>query len=259
MFFLKKLRNVLYRLISALIVLLMKRKKHVSHNGHDFYFSVVNPLTYFRALSFKSKEPETLNWIESFEADSVFWDVGANIGLYSIYAAKVSGCPVYAFEPSVFNLELLCRNINYNKVTSNISVIPLPLFSSSCFENFRITDMSWGGAHSSFSEDVDQNGEKINSIFEYKICGISPTTLTAHFGCPAPDYIKIDVDGVEHLILAGLVPILKNVKSVLVEVNEGFPLQKSHCDEILQSAGFSLASRHVVSGEMFNQIWKRRD
>ena len=119
--------------------------------------------------------------------------------------------------------------------------------------------MSWGGAHSSFSEDMDQNGEKLNSIFEYNVCGISPTTLTANFGCPVPDYVKIDVDGVEHLILAGLVPILYNVKSVLVEVNEGFPLQKSQCDEILQSAGFSLASRHVVSGEMVNQIWKRKD
>ena len=37
----------------------------------------------------------------------VFVDIGANIGLYSIYAAKCRNIKVFAFEPSVFNLEFL--------------------------------------------------------------------------------------------------------------------------------------------------------
>ena len=58
---------------------------------------------------------------------SIFWDIGANVGLYSIYAAKLKNCEVYAFEPSVFNLEVLSKNIFLNKLTDNITTISLPL------------------------------------------------------------------------------------------------------------------------------------
>jgi len=257
MLLVRKIRGFAYKVIQKLIARFMRSKKKVSHRGHDFYFSTVSPLTFYRALSFRIKEPETLSWIDSFKNDATFWDVGANIGLYSIYAAKVSNCQVFAFEPSIFNLELLGRNINYNHLSSNISIVPLPLFSRSGFDTFRLTDVAWGGAHSSFSEDIDQDGKQIDSTFDYKVFGISPKDLVGYFGCPQPDHIKIDVDGIEHLILEGLTPILKEVKSVLVEVNEGFYFQKKQCDEIMQSCGFTLVSRNLVGGEMYNQIWQK--
>ena len=257
MLLIRKIRGFAYKVIQKLIAGFMRSKKKVSHRGYDFYFSTVSPLTFYRALSFRTKEPETLGWIDSFKNDAIFWDVGANIGLYSVYAAKVRNCQVFAFEPSIFNLELLGRNINYNQLSSNISIVPLPLFSRSGFDSFRLTDVAWGGAHSSFSEDIDQDGEKIDSSFDYKVCGVSPKDLIGYFGCPQPDYIKIDVDGIEHLILEGLSPILKEVKSVLVEVNEGFDSQKRRCDAIMQSCNFNLVSRNLVAGEMYNQIWER--
>src|ERR671919_62441 len=40
-----------------------------------------------RALSLLTKQPGTIQWIDAFVPDSVFWDVGANIGVYSLYAA----------------------------------------------------------------------------------------------------------------------------------------------------------------------------
>ena len=45
-----------------------------------------NWITLYRAESFSEKEPETLAWIDNFDRDSVFWDIGANVGLYSIAA-----------------------------------------------------------------------------------------------------------------------------------------------------------------------------
>jgi len=53
-----------------------------------------------------AKEPDTLMWIDKIPEHSVFWDVGANVGLYSCYAAKARNCIVFAFEPSVFNLRV---------------------------------------------------------------------------------------------------------------------------------------------------------
>jgi len=82
----------------------MRIQKTVHHNGCTLYFSTPNMVNYFRADSFSTKEPETLEWIDSIPIGSVVWDIGANIGLYSCYAANQRSCTIFSFEPSVFNL-----------------------------------------------------------------------------------------------------------------------------------------------------------
>ena len=67
---------------------IIKRKKKVFYKDLNLTFYVPNRLSYYRADSFSTKEPETLSWIDSFDAKSTFWDIGANIGIYSCYAAK---------------------------------------------------------------------------------------------------------------------------------------------------------------------------
>src|SRR5881394_2354315 len=57
------------------------------------------PLPEWRARSILIKEPETLEWIDDFRKGEVFWDVGANVGVFSLYAA-FRHATVYAFEPS---------------------------------------------------------------------------------------------------------------------------------------------------------------
>ena len=89
----------------------MQRKENVKYNDIKMQFAVPNHLNQYRVDTFSIKEPETLNWIDSLPEESELWDVGANIGLYSIYAAKKKKCNVFSFEPSVFNLELLAKNI----------------------------------------------------------------------------------------------------------------------------------------------------
>ena len=105
--FLYKIRSTFY-----------KKKKIISvkHNSLEVKFINNNELTLFRSLSFSNKEPETLKWINRFEKNSTFFDIGANVGLYSIYAAKLTGANVYAFEPSVLNLEILYKNIDLNNL-----------------------------------------------------------------------------------------------------------------------------------------------
>lgn len=88
----------------------MKAQKTIHHNGCSLSFAIPNMLNYFRADSFSTKEPETLEWIDSIPTGSVVWDIGANVGIYSCYAAKQRNCTVFSFEPSIFNLEFLARN-----------------------------------------------------------------------------------------------------------------------------------------------------
>src|SRR5437899_270642 len=61
------------------------------------------PLLVSRAQNLMTKEPDTIHWIESFPDHCVFWDVGANVGVYSLYAAASHTVCVLSFEPMAAN------------------------------------------------------------------------------------------------------------------------------------------------------------
>jgi hypothetical protein len=60
----------------------------IVHNDISLKISAPNALNHYRVKTFSSKEPETLEWIDRFLPESIFWDIDANVGLYSIFAAK---------------------------------------------------------------------------------------------------------------------------------------------------------------------------
>ena len=238
---------------------LINKKKTLLHNNTSMVFFIPNPLSLYRIKTFATKEPETLDWIDSFKEDSVMWDIGANIGLYSIYAAKSKNVKVFAFEPSVFNLEFLAKNIHVNNLSTQISIMPIALSNQAGFNTFKMNNPVWGGALSSFGADFDQFGKKFNTSFEYNIPGLRADDVLEIFNIPKPDYLKIDVDGIEHLILEGLVDILHNVKNVLVEINDSFIEQKSQSEGYLEKAGLKLIAKFEIGAtNMHNQLWSRK-
>jgi FkbM family methyltransferase len=241
----------------------ISRVKTVSHDGTILKFSVPNALNRYRAKSFSVKEPETLEWIGKIPSGLNLWDIGANVGLYSIYAAK-KGIRVYAFEPSVFNLEVLARNIFLNGVVDKITIIPLPLSDKLVENNLKMTTTVWGGALSTFEKGFGHDGETIKEVFEFPTLGISMIDAVERLKIRQPDYIKMDVDGIEHIILAGGLPVLKSVKSVLIEINDKFDVQAKESEATLEEAGFTLKEkRHAdfcdqlesAAKYTFNQIW----
>lgn len=232
-----------------------------------YKFSAPNSLSYYRVNTFSSKEPETFEWINAFKDDAVLWDIGANIGLYSIYAAKTKKAKVFSFEPSIFNLELLARNVNLNNVDDKVCIVPLPLSDKSEFSMMRMTSTEWGGALSSFGRNVGWDGNQMSVVFNYQVMGSSIDDMVGRLSLPKPDYIKIDVDGIEHFILNGGLSVLKEVKEVLIEVNDSFLEQADMCEKILTAAGLTLKEkRHSEEfeeagafgdGKVWNQIWTR--
>jgi len=123
----------------------MKQTKEIDHSGVKLKFAVPNSISNYRADSFSTKEPETLEWIDSMPEGSVVWDIGANVGIYSCYAAKHRNCRVFAFEPSVFNLELLARNIFLNELTERVTIVPLPLSDELSLNRLNMSSTDWGG------------------------------------------------------------------------------------------------------------------
>ena len=227
-------------MIEKIIIAIFSLKKTVKHNEIDITFHAPNRINFFRIDSFSTKEPETLEWIDGFKKDKVFWDIGANIGLYSCYAAKKRDCKVYAFEPSVFNLELLSRNININSLSKKITIVTTPLSDTTGFKNFFITDKNWGGAFSNFGENLDHYGEPSKTKFFYKTLGFSMDEMIKTLKFEQPNYIKMDVDGIEHLILQGSLSVLKNAESVLIEVNKEYKKQSNDIKKYLSVSGFKL-------------------
>ncbi len=244
----------------------MEQTVEVCHNGLKMKFAAPNYLCRWRAETFSTKEPETLEWIDSIKPGSVFWDIGANVGLYSVYAAKQRSCSVWAFEPSVFNLELLARNLFLNELTERVCTVPLALSDSMGSSQMRMTTTEWGGALSTFGQNFGWNGKTINQVFAFQIIGMSMEDAIHRLGIPQPDYIKMDVDGLEHFILRGGESVLRKVKGILIEVNDDFREQADECQSLLIAAGLLLKekrhSEYIATNtrgfqNCYDQIWVR--
>ena len=244
----------------------MGRTQKVEHQGLNLTFSIPNTVNSYRADTFSTKEPETLEWIDGIPQGSVVWDIGANVGLYTCYAAKARGCRVFAFEPSVFNLELLARNIFLNGLTNQATIVPLPLSGELAISKLNMTTTEWGGALSTFSQTYGHDGQPLRKVFEFPTIGLSMVDAVDLLKIPQPDYIKMDVDGIEHLILKGGMPILREVKGILIEINDKFSTQVNEARKYLREAGLSLKEkRHAdyfdsdtgAAKYTFNQIWTK--
>lgn len=230
-------------------------------------FVTPNEVTRFRAHTFAAKEPETLAWIDEYGGSGVFFDVGANVGLYSIYYALSHSGDVYAFEPSFFNVELLSKNIALNHLEDRIVIVSNPLTDDNRVADFSVSSQVRGGALNSFGEVFGHDGEHHNSVLRYRTLGVNLDFLLTTGVLPAfPSMIKIDVDGIEHLVLAGAQQTLSNptLRTLLIEVNDAFEIQAKGVAAALAGAGFEMISKShsemFSQGEYsssYNQIWHR--
>ena len=86
----------------------------------EIKFLCPSEMAVHRARTATTREPDTIAWIDGFEPGSVLWDIGANVGVYSLYAALARDVRVVAFEPAAANFFLLTRNIALNGLNAKI-------------------------------------------------------------------------------------------------------------------------------------------
>lgn len=176
-------------------------------------FFIPNGPCFWRAKTLKTKEPWTLEWIDSFSQDDVFWDIGANIGIYTIYASVIKGVSTFAFEPEAANYRVLNENIRINNVAKLVRAYCLAVSNKFSFNELNLSKIETASAN-------HQVRPKRNTAFVQGIVTYSLDILCQHL--PKPTKLKIDVDGIEPAIIdGGLKVALPHVKSLMVELYSG--------------------------------------
>jgi len=218
-------------------------------SGKNLVFFSPNFLVDLIIRDFYTKEPETIEWIDNFKRDKkiTFWDIGSNIGIYSIYAAAtVENIEVISFEPSTGNLRILSRNISINNLEKKIKIFQLPLGEEkNKFLEFNERKFNEGESHNSLDKSIDFEGKKFNPKNSYQIFSTNIDQLIKDKILNIPDYIKIDVDGIEHLILQGGINTLKDLKilEIQIEINENYTNQFNKVIEIMNESGFKFKDK----------------
>jgi len=238
------------KLISAIRQLSSARKVH--SRGLSFKLVSDNFITKYRANTFNDKEPEMLDWLdENLQAGDVFFDVGANVGIYSIYAAlRKPTANIYAFEPEYSNLHQLKQNILENSLTRNIYPYALALDENMGISQLHVQDTTPGAAkHSVSKHDLEKTFTGEDVVWREGIATISLDEF-CNLSQIKPNLVKIDVDGTETDILKGGQKTLCNpdLRTVYIEVDA----KQAECEEILTNYGFLL-----IDMPSDNQIWRR--
>ena len=221
-----------------------------------YLFHTPNLLTDFRARTILTKEPDTTSWIDTFPSDSVFWDIGANVGTFTIYAGE-KNLQVIAVEPSYLNLDLLTRNVISNQLSQNVTIIPFGVGESTSLKKLYLSSkqLTWGGAHNSLGLNIGFDGQPLQDPVSLNSMCFSIDDLVEMLGINSPTHIKIDVDGLEAEVLQGCTNCLKHVKSILIEVDRDYIKQKEEIVRILTNNSFKLFQDFDSSLSTSNQIW----
>jgi FkbM family methyltransferase len=205
------------------------------------------------------REPETLEWIDAFEPPCRFWDVGANVGTYALYAALRPGISVLAFEPAPASYAALCRNIEANGSGEQIEALCLALSDTTRIGTLNMSATNAGNSFNSFESTLNCFGRELDIRFRQAAVGFSIDDFRRLFSTPPPHYLKIDVDGIEQQILAGAAETLADpaLRSVLIELESAETDRNARITAHLERAGFRLARRGANHAGSANAIFTR--
>jgi len=145
--------------------------------------------------------------------DTVFVDVGAYLGLYTVWACRRAR-RVISIEPNPVALAYLKVNIALNEC-SNVTVVPKALSDRRGYAKLKIPKETEEGlipsVHSSIVWDYKE-------AFEVEVEMDTLDSVLEEVGVDSVDVLKIDVEGAEGLVVRGAEKTLKKAKAVLIEI-----------------------------------------
>ena len=200
---------------------------------------------------FKGEAPCLREVLNEVEAKDVFWDVGANTGLYTCFVADI--CDVIAFEPFPPNVEALTENIELNGQVSSVDVRSVALSNTEDTVTLNVPDDA-SVAHGTGSIDINQHTEGVS------VRTLPGDKLISDYEVPAPSVVKIDVEGAEGMVMDGLRNALRErVHTVFCEVHDAelssYTNEAMDPEMALRDLGFSL---HPIKEEEHRRFLKAK-
>ena len=196
-----------------------------------------------RLLINKEYEPLLVNLVLkhlNINLDAI--DVGANIGFYTVlFAKKLNSGRVLSIEPTKNALNRLYKNIKLNNVMDRVIVFEGAV--SDCVSSCQIKTMNGKEEYSTLGKWCHPCIEKENFI-TYKIEVSTIDNLVKEFSLE-PGFIKIDVEGVEHLVLKGAKSTLMEKRPVILSELSN-PLLKQNSSSSLDVINFLKSLDYVV-------------
>jgi len=183
--------------------------------------------------------------------NSIVVDIGANIGVFAIYAASTArNTTVYAFEPAKDSFDCLLRNVKLNGVERVVH--PFNLGVSAKKEKRKLFLASLSPFHSLYSRSINQEFISINCI--------SLNDILEQNKIDRVDVLKVDCEGAEFEILRGLSDgNFRRIKEIRMEYHNQHDRRYSvsELETFLEQKGF----KRVFFREFLDQagnIWFRQ-
>lgn len=185
--------------------------------------------------------------LSNLKNDNIFYDIGSNIGTHSLFASHIiTSGEIHAFEPHPYNYSSLLNNIEINE-KSNIYTHNIALFDKSGEMNFDPINKNTGEGRGFLSLD---------GVLEVK------TKRADELSLPAPDIVKIDVEGAELKVMRGMSNMLSDIKIIYIEVHPSRMIEyfDSNFSELIKLAGdnnFKLELLFSRGDEKFYKLIKQ--
>ena len=198
-----------------------------------------------RAMSALTRQPATIEWIDSFEPGSVFWDIGANVGVFSMYAALGTDTKVVAFEPAAVNYFLLAANCETNNLFNQIDCLLVGVGGQRAIDRLEVSQFRAGRSFSFHGKKDEPYNARQASVV------LSIDELVEDYGLPCPNYIKIDAPGASEAIIAGAERTFQrsDLRQVHLEIREQSKGSQRILDRLKQG-GFAATGKNAHGGSV---------
>ena len=177
---------------------------------------------------------------EQIKPGSVFYDVGANIGFFTIIGRRLvtSAGRVVAFEAVPENAQVVERNCALNGF-EDVQVVAKAVSNAGGSGTLVLSSHDGGAA---LQDSTDQAGTTETIVVEL----VSLDDFVAQHPALAPNLVKIDVEGAELLVLQGMAKVLAEFRPIIIfelddETADGLKRKLDACTQYLEAANYTIS------------------
>jgi len=211
------------------------REVSVSGTTAEFDHSGVGPFEYSYVDDFESERENIKDIIDEVSPDDVVFDVGANVGIYSVFLGlEVESGKVISFEPHPEAYKQLARNVEMNRLDGVVDTMNMALADQS--GELGLINRAPTGHQIIDSESAD-------TVIKAR----KGANIIGNKQVPKPDVLKIDVEGAEREVLEGLGETVEEFRVVYCEIHPNHLKDrgstKHEVFDLITDAGFNIVDK----------------